>query len=142
MKKLLVSVSILAILGLSFGAVSARYREQRYSSYVEMPGGSYLEGSSRDYIYENHKISLKPTNLVPAMSPYVRVDVGLDRKSWFSWKRVSDNKTYFNVTGRTYSLNMGNHKKGKFRYTFYTGNASTFYGGFTADPVYMYSYAD
>ena len=43
-------------------------------------------------------------------------------------------------TNTTYPLYLGNQGSGKYRYYFYTGTPVDAYGGFYADPVYMYSY--
>lgn len=119
--------------------------EQRYTSYVDMPGGSSLEGSARSYSYKNHKISLVPTRLdfskYDDKGGYVQVDIGLDKKGIIFWsKGVASGTVVLRNKNQQYNLDMGNQGKGTFRYTFYTGNANTWYGGFRADPVYMYSY--
>lgn len=119
--------------------------EQRYTSYVDMPGGSNLVGSSRKYSYKNHKISLMPTRLdfskYDDKGGYVQVDIGLDKKGLIFWDdNVASGTIVLREKNKTYTLKMGARGSGTFRYTFYTGNANTWYGGFRADPVYMYSY--
>lgn len=140
------------IIGIAFSFVlclstiiSVNAAEQREKSYVDMPGGSTLTGKSRSYNYANHKISLKPTRLdfskQDSQGGYVQVDIGLDKKGWLFWDNdVASGTVVLRELSKTYNLSMGKRGKGTFRYTFYTGNAVTSYGGFRADPVYMYSY--
>lgn len=141
-KKILAVLFGLAVLPL----FSASAYEQRYTSYVDMPGGSSLVGSARDYSYKNHKITLSPTRIDVAYydhygNGYSKVDIGLDKKGLIFWdKNIASGTVLFFDTNTTYELIMGNHGKGKFRYRFFTGTGSNWYGGFRADPVYMYSY--
>lgn len=139
----------LLLLGLTICPLfSVSALSDRHSSYVDMAGGQTVIGSARSYKYKNHKIEMIPTKLVPSQSDsqgqFVQVDIGLDKKKgtiFTSWSNnVASGTLVFRETNKTYTLYMGNQGSGTFRYTFYTGNAATWYGGFRADPVYMYSY--
>lgn len=138
-----VCVLVLLTISLIFSTnVSAA--SQSFKSYVDMPGGSTLTGKSRSYSYKNHKIVLIPTRLdfskYDANGGFVQVDIGLDKKGLIFWDTVASGTVILRNLNSSYNLIFGNKGSGTFRYTFYTGNAGTWYGGFRADPVYMYSY--
>ncbi|MCI5677692.1 MAG: hypothetical protein SOT41_00525 [Candidatus Faecisoma sp.] len=138
--------SVLVILGLIvIPFITAFAVEQRYTSYIIMPGGSNLVGEKRNFSYSNHKITLIPTELENVLQDgygkYTLVDIDLDKKGLLFWdNKVATGTLKMRKTGTEYTLYMGNKGKGNFRYSFHTGNSANWYGSFTANPVYMYSY--
>ncbi len=125
--------------------VKASAAEQRYSSTIEIQTASTLTGSTRNYSYKNHKISIYPTMLDfnrydTSGKPVVLVDVTLQKKGLLSYSNSANGIVSMYNTNTTYTLYLGNHGSGKYRYYFYTGTLSNAYGAFNADPVYMYSY--
>ena len=145
MKKSILSLLCVVTCGILFiGNVSAA--EERFVSTLEMPGGSTLVGQTRTGKFDYHKISLYPTTLVFSKTDtngndMFQVDITLQRKSLLTWSDFKMQAAKLYKTNTTYSYNMGNAGSGKFRYTFYTGNASTYYGQeLVANPVYIYTY--
>lgn len=57
-KKILIPMFLFLIGFVALTTPKVSAAEQRYTSYVDMPGGSSLVGSARDFAYDYHKISL------------------------------------------------------------------------------------
>ena len=140
-KKIFTILSLIAII-LSVLVVNAE--EQVEKSYITMPGGSTLTGSTRTYKFKKHKIDIYPTKLgclTGEINGSNRLYVGLEKKGILSY---SDKGHYkfeaINKLGEKYSHDFGSQGKGKFRYIFNTGTSFDWYGSIDANPVYMYSY--
>lgn len=143
-KKVGLLVLLLGIVAIPFVKVSAA--EERYTSSIEIQSASTLTGATRDYEYNKHKISIRPTSLTFNRNdtnnvPVVLVDITLQKKGLLGgYSNKADGTLSMYNTSTTYTLYMGNVGSGKYRYHFYTGTMAHMYGGFTANPVYMYSY--
>lgn len=142
-KRLALLVLLMGIVAIPFAKVSAA--EQRYSSTIDIQPASSLTGSTRDYAYSKHKISIYPTSLDFARyddsgNPVVLVDITLQKKNLIGYSNKASGMLSMYNTNTTYTLYLGNQGSGKYRYYFYTGTPVNAYGGFYANPVYMYSY--
>ncbi len=122
----------------SFISYNVKALEQRYTSYIEMYGGSSLIGQAYDFSYVNHKISMNPTYLELG---YGKVDLSLRKRNIFGvYSEVAFGQLSLDNLGGTFTKYFGNCGSGNFRYHFFTGTSTNWYGSFKANPVYLYSY--
>ena len=116
-----------------------------FISYIDIPTGSTLTGSTRKYKSSNNRITITPTYLGCANGEITcpnRLVVQLEKKNLIGYSTKGTKTTYFYSydLNTTRTLSYTSVGSGKFRYVFNTGNATHPYGSIYATPVIMYSY--
>ena len=117
-----------------------------YNSYLVLPAGNQVNGSTRTYDNPKHKVTITADGVETTDAPLI-VIITLNKKNLIcstQQKRVSQSFTL----GSTFTTVMGNYGSGKKWYGFgshskaYLGNdgVGTWYSGLYSDSVKMISY--
>ena len=120
---------------------------QGYSSYLVLPPNVQVEGSSRNYDYANHKVSITIDRIPDSYLP-TNVVISLNKKNFIGSTQQA-RKTVSYYQGQNLVTVMGNYGSGKKWYGFGSfanalkdGNEGhgTLYAGIESDNVVMTSY--
>lgn len=144
MKKKLCALIMVATIILPCIAYAA---SQGYSSYLVLPPDVQVEGSTRNYSYANHKVSIS-IDSIPDNSSSSYVVISLNKKNFIGSTQQA-RKTVSYYQGQNLTTTMGNYGSGNKWYGFGSysnalkdgnGGHGTVYSGINSNNVVMTSY--
>lgn len=144
MKKKLIIAAAVTVFALPCVVYAA---SQGYVSYITLPADQQLQGSTRAYTYDNHKVTITPNSIYDAALAKKLV-ISLNKKNLIGSTQQARKVSSFTV-GTTFTTIMGNYGSGNKWYGFGTyenalkdgssGHGAA-YSGIDSDNVAMTSY--